>query len=353
MFPRLITAALAVGMLGFMPVSAEDNQIALSEKQIERLGVQYADVEIASRQALAVVPGRITSPLDARLTVAVPFSGTVLTVDVLEGAEVKAGQSLLTIASNDYAQALAQYKQAEAEYRAQKASADRLKSLAEVGIVAAARAETAAAKARQAEAGLELSGSLLANAKQIEGGKGSYSLVAPKSATVAELQVRPGDMIDTLDSAIAMEYAETLWLEADLPARFLDQTAVGEEVRLEASGVEGKIIAIGRIVDQYSRSVTVRAALNSSTGLLPGQSMQATIFGAVQAGALSVPRDALVRLSGMDVVFVVSPTGFTSVPVQVLSRDADKAIIVSEIGQGAKVAVSGLTELKALALEGN
>ncbi len=345
-------AALSLALAVAPAVSAEGGQIALSKTQEVHLGVRTGGVEAASRQALVVVPGRVTTPLDARLTVAAPFAGVVQAIHVLEGGDVKAGDVLLTITSNDFLEAQTRHAQAQADYRAMKASADRLKTLSEEGVVAAAKAEVAEADAARAKAELAAARRLLDRAKPVSGQKGVYSLIATKDATIAQLDVMPGEMIHSLDGAVVLESAGALWVEAELPSRFLGQTTTGEKVTLQPSGAVAKIIAIGRTVDPQSRSVTVRAQLEANDGLHPGQSVQVTIFGGVEGGALSVPRDAVVRFSGGDVVFVAEAGGYRIVPVTVLSRGSDKAIVRGALSKGAKVAVSALTELKALALEG-
>lgn len=350
MFRCLIAATAMALALGPISASAQDGPILLSQTQVASLGIRHADVRPAERQPLVVVPGRITAPLDARLTMAAPFAGTVLSVHTLEGAKVNAGEELLVIASNDYLVAQARHTQAEAEYRTLKASVDRLKVLVDEGVVAEARLQATEAEAARARAELATTARLLAQVKPADGGQGAYILVAPKDATIARLPVMPGDMVDALDGAVVLDDAGALWLEAELPARFLDQVMVGDMARLDTYGTVGKIIAVGRVVDRQSRSVTVRAALDNPASLKPGQSVQATILGAAQTGSLSVPRDALIRLAGKDVVFLLAGGGYRPVSVEVLSRGADEAIVTGSLAAGEQVAVSGLTELKALAM---
>lgn len=352
MFRRLMAVTVMSFALGIVPAVAQEGQIRLSTAQVERLGIRHAEASLAGRQPLAVVPGRITAPLDARLTMAAPFAGTVLSVAALEGSKVFAGDELLVIASNEYLAAQSRLSQTVADYGAQKASLDRLQVLSDEGIVARARVEAAEAAAASTKAELRAMKQLLAQVKPVPAQQGAYSLVAPREATIAQLAVMPGDTVNTLDSAVVLDDAGALWLEAELPSRFLGLVSAGDTVKLDAYGVAGNVIAVGRVVDRQSRSVTVRATLDDHATLKPGQSVQATIFGTAPEGALSVPRKALVRLAGNDVVFALGDGSYQPVAVNVLSRGADEAIITGNLTEGAKVAISGLTELKALAMEG-
>lgn len=352
MFRCLVIATVLSSALGTFPAAAQEQQIRLSAAQVARLGIGHGEASVATRQPLAVMPGRITAPLDARLTMAAPFAGTVLSVGALEGAGVHAGDELLVIASNDYLAAQSRYSRVVADYQALTASVLRLRTLSDEGIVARARLETAEAELAGAEAEREAMAQLLAQVKPVRGQQGAYSLVAPREAIIAQLAVTPGDTVGTLDGAVVIESAGDLWLEAALPSRLLGQVSVGDAVTLETYGVEGRVIAVGRVIDQHSRAVTLRAVMDGHPELNPGQSVQATIFAAAPEGTLSVPRAALVRLTGKDIVFVLTEGGYQSVDVTVFSRGADDAIVAGRLAPGARVAVSGLTELKALAMEG-
>ena len=57
-------------------------------------------------------------------------------------------------------------------------------------------------------------------------------------------------------------------------------------------------------------------------------------------------------MAGKEIVFVLTEDGYQPVEVTVFSRGADDAVVAGGLVPGAKVAISGLTELKALAMEG-
>ncbi len=352
MFRCLVVATALSWTLGTCPAVAQEQQIRLSAGQVARLGIGHGEASPATRQPLAVMPGRITAPLDDRVTMAAPFAGTVLSVEALEGTRVRAGDELLIIASNDYLAAQSRHSQVIAGHQALTASAWRLRTLSDEGIVARARVETTEAELAGAEAERAAMAQLLAQVKPVPGQRGAYSLVAPREAIIAQLAVTPGDTVDALDAAVVLDGAGELWLEAALPSRLRGQVSVGDAVTLEAYGAEGRVIAVGRVIDQHSRAVTLRAVLGGHPELNPGQSVQAAIFGTAPEGALSVPRAALVRMAGKDIVFVLTEDGYQPVEVTVFSRGADDAIVAGGLVPGAKVAISGLTELKALAMEG-
>jgi hypothetical protein len=62
-----------------------------------------------------------------------------------------------------------------------------------------------------------------------------------------------------------------------------------------------------------------------------------------------IPARAIVRIGGMDCVFVDTGDGFRRVEVTVLARSREDAVLTSGVEPGDDVAVSGLAALKNLA----
>jgi len=338
----IILASLSAGQ-------AQAQQINLSPSQIERLGIQAQPAEAAKLLSLATIPGRITAPLDAQLAIAVPFRGTVLTVDVLEGAKVVNGKSLLSIASNDYLNARTELMQHEAEYHMARASADRLRILSIEGIAAESRAEEAEARAAQIEVALKAMRSRLSQTKATPDQAGIYRLISLGNATVATLVTNPGESVEALETAVVLKASDRVWLEALLPAALATKVQPGDSVSISPGNKQGKVIAVGLNVNPISRSVVLRAEIDKSSDLRPGQNVLATIIGQAPPDAVMVPREALVKLANNDVIFVARGGGFDIVPVNILARGKETATIEGPIAPADYVATTGLTALKALA----
>jgi cobalt-zinc-cadmium efflux system membrane fusion protein len=65
-------------------------------------------------------------------------------------------------------------------------------------------------------------------------------------------------------------------------------------------------------------------------------------------GALSVPANAVARISGRSAVFVRNDSGFTIRTVELRGKSTDAATIVVDLPPDAQVATSGLPELEQL-----
>ena len=351
MLLRLAAATILLANIATEQAFAQ--QIQLSSKQIERIGIKTQPVEAATSLSLATIPGKLTAPLYAHLAVTVPFGGTVLTVDVLEGAKTVAGKPLLSIASSDYLNAKATLMQQDAEYRMALASADRLRKLTNEGISAESRAEEAEAHLAQAEAALNATRDLLSPTESINNQIGVYNLIGSSDARVATLVVKPGESIDAFKTAIILQATDRIWLEAPLPAALAAKVRPGDSVTISPGDIQGKVIAVGLNVDPQSRSVIMRAEIDNKGDTRPGQNVLATIVAQAPPNALSVPREAIVRLADTIVVFIARGKGFDAVPITILARGRERATIVGQITAGDSVAISGLTELKSLAQQEN
>jgi cobalt-zinc-cadmium efflux system membrane fusion protein len=112
---------------------------------------------------------------------------------------------------------------------------------------------------------------------------------------------------------------------------------------------EGRVVAVGAAIDPKTRSLSVRVEAPPRPDFIPGRATRVRIFAAGQAAGLTVPRSAVTTIGGKSVVFVRTPAGFDSVPVQVVGSTGDRTVVAGALKSGAAVAVSGVSELKAQA----
>ncbi len=329
--------------------AAAAGPIAVTPEQIERLGIQTAVAEVAKEQTITSVLGRVTPALNARVLVTAPYAGTVVRIEGLEGKDVKPGETIASIASRSYIEARSAVQQNEAEYNAAKAAADRTRELVKEGIAAESRAEEADAKAAQLKAALDAARNALSRVASEPGQPGQYRIVAPSGGTIASLEIAPGQMVEEMAPVGALDTSKQLWIEVRLPAAYVGKVSEGNEVEIEQSGVRGKVIAVGNSIDTHLRSAMLRATIPADSSLVVGQTVRISILAPAPAGALNLPRNAVVNVGKGSAVFVARDAGFEAVPVTVLAQGAEETTITGAVQPGMKVAVSGLSELKVLA----
>ncbi|MCJ9428851.1 efflux RND transporter periplasmic adaptor subunit [Kordiimonas marina] len=337
-----LLSGVAAGMASAAPIE-------LTQAQIDHLGIRLKTVEAAQKMSLSTLPGKITAPMNARLAVAAPFAGSVMSLAALEGKAVKKGDTLLTIASGDYLTGRSEMQQHKAEYQTAKAAAVRLRKLAKEGIIAEARAQEAEARAKQLKAALNALERRLSLAAADPKQTGVYRLTAPRDARVAVVDAEPGDMVDAMETVVTLETSADAWVEAKLPPALVGAVSEGYEISVAPGDLKGHVIAVGKVINPKTHSATVRGVLDSAGKLPLGHAVQVTVFAPAPDGSIAVPRSAIIRVDGKETIFVANGKSFDAVQVDVLALGAEMATVTGPVKPGATVAVAGVSALKAIA----
>ena len=138
------------------------------------------------------------------------------------------------------------------------------------------------------------------------------------------------------------------WLDVSLPERVANTVTIGSAVTLAGTTEKGEVVAIDPRVDARLQSVRIKIELPSALPWRLGQLVDLSLETQAEGTALIVPARALVRIGGVDCVFVESGDGFRRVEVEVLTRSREEVVIRGDLTLGDKVAISGLAALKNL-----
>lgn len=324
-------------------------EIALSAAQAKALSLRFAPAEQAALIPIATLPAMIAPPPNARVAVAAQLPGVVTRVFVVEGQDVRVGQPLATVSSRDIVTLGAELARARARLDVARANAARLAQLAKEGIVAPARADEASAQFHQAQVDVSEQGRLISMANGSTGGAG-YTLTAPIRGRISMMTIETGKALDPGAAPFVIDAGGPMQAQAQLPERLIGKIQPGMTVR--AAGAEGKVLAVGTAIDPATRSASLTASLQGSGSVRAGQALSLAVMGPAPQGAVRVPGDAMAQIGGANVVFVRSAKGVVARPVT-LAEGGEGAegerIILSGLKPGEEVAMSAVSELKALA----
>jgi len=337
-------AGFAFGLLICTPALARE--VVLSAEQKTNLGIETVVARTTAERPIATLPALVGPARDSRIAVVAPFPGTVTEVLALEGQAVAKGANLGTVFSRDLLSVQSQLTQVQAELSVAAAAAERTRLLANEGVIAGARAQEADARASALRAQAEEQRHLLSTAQPDKSRAGSYVLIAPAAGRIARIDIEPGTAVGAMASAMIIDKADKLWLEAQLPADLIGEVKPGAAAVV--GNIRGKVIATGMTVDPKTRSVVLRAEFAAASGFNSGSAVNMTLFAPAPDEALSIPSAALVRIQAKDTVFVATPNGFQNLSINVLGKNAETAVISGTIKPGQRVAVAGLSELKVL-----
>jgi membrane fusion protein, multidrug efflux system len=329
---RIATAVIAAGLLASCG-GKEPGQV----KEQSRSPIAVTVTPVAPREwpmvyeAVGTVRAKTSSVISSRMM------GYVRQVHVSLGEQVKAGQTLVTIDSQDIDSQIRQAEAALAEVHsvqpeiesavaAAKAQLDltqttfaRMQDLfAKKSIsnqefdevsakvkVAAANHGLAEAKRAQLTARVQQAEQAIRTAKIAQ----SYNtIVAPFAGTVTEKPVESGILASPGTPLLTIEQAGALRLEASVEESRLAQVRVGQTVAVEVDAVtgplEGRVAEIVPSVDSASRTFLAKIDLPQRSQLRPGQFGRAR-FSFGQRKSLTIPTAALSVRGQLQMVYVI------------------------------------------------
>jgi membrane fusion protein (multidrug efflux system) len=323
---RYLFAAGLVVVLVFALAGVKFKQISLLinfGKAAEAMGPppEAVSTSIAAKtewQGTIAAVGSVAAAKGVSISSEVP--GVVTAIRFESGAQVKAGQVLVEL---DGSVERAQLKSVQARAELARTSAERSRRLFEKGALTRAQLDSDEANLKSVE------GDGAALRAQIE----RKTIRAPFAGRLGIRQVNLGQFVNPGTPLTVLESLGALYVDFTLPQQELGRLAVGTPVKVALSGVNdgrswsGKISAIDPTVDQNTRTVKARAAVDDPKDLRTGMFVTVSVVLPRKEPVVTVPATAVVRAPYGDSVFVVEPR-----------KDAGGAPVNGPDGKPAKVA---------------
>jgi cobalt-zinc-cadmium efflux system membrane fusion protein len=337
-----------------------DGQVWLSPEQLRNGHMEVAPVEERPVAGEITAPGRIAFD-DSRVAhVFSPVSGRILRIHAQLGDRVRKGAALVTLDAPDAGGAAADAGKAQVDVTAAERELARQRYLYKAH--ASARKDLDTAQAARDRAAAELARARervrLLRGRGAAGSGQEFTLRSPIDGEVIARNVAPGMEIagqaagGTSAELFTVGDIDRVWAVADVFEMDLPKIRAGAAVSVRVVAwpdqvFPGRVDWISKVLDPGSRSVRIRAVLdNPGHELLP--EMTASVAITMPAPmALALPRSALLRLGDQTVVLVQTGTTenglfrFEERRVRVESDDADPVVVLSGLGRGEQVVVSG------------
>jgi len=289
-----ITTAIAVLGAGYL-FFREENSYAEAPKADAPVSVEAVIVEPRTIDSVVTAAGTLNSKNTSVLSSKV--MGRVVRLSVQEGDQVSTGKLLMKIDSGEIT---AQMIQAKAAYNNARLQHDRIKSLYD------AKASTQM-EMDQATLGLENAQAGLQAAKAME----SYTLItAPISGQIVEKRINLGEMALPGQPLIKIEDNRNLRLEVTVKDMDILSIQPGKPVKVQIDampGIEisGTVSQVVQASDVRTHSFIVKIDIPASKGLITGMYGKA-FFTIGKREAILVPKSAIVEMSGISGVYIVS-----------------------------------------------
>jgi cobalt-zinc-cadmium efflux system membrane fusion protein len=355
---------------------ARDGTLQVPTALQQKWGITTAAPDRRSAVVAVTLPGVLRLDEGRTAQVTSLLEGQVVSLGADLGSAVRRGQVLATIHAPALADAKTAFLQAAARAELTLREADRARVLLQQEAIdqkEAARRQADAGQARTdygvAESKLHSFGldqaqvdALLQRARQpVEGSRHDdladpyLHLLSPLSGRVIARDVLSGQHVTPAVALFTVSDLSTLWAVLDAREPDLPFLSPGRAVRIRTSlyadrAWDGRIIHVGDVVDEKSRTVKVRVEMpNAGLLLKPNMFVQGEVVGAEGTRAvLTVPADAVQTVNGEPVVFVrVAADRFMMRAVHAGARTGGRRTIVDGLEGSEQVVVTGAFSLKA------
>lgn len=353
---------VAAAFMALPSISMAEDGIKLSPAQATSLGVRVVHPVASPTDKTLPYPAQIVIPTPQLWVVSAPVAGMVTNLSVARGDRVTAGQPLATMESQGFVSQQRDYLHAVAQEVLVAQQLSRNTQLFQGNAVAQRVLEASQAEARQASIAvaerrqmLRLSGlsdetiSKLTSEAAISA---ALTVAAPRSATVIDIAVSPGQRVEQSAPLIKVAQLSPLWVEIAVPTSNIRAIRQGAKVEVDGYESPGQVVLVSETTDPATQTVLVRAEVPNSGDLRPGQTAAARIsFASKRESALEIPYGALFRRGEQASVFVAMQGGFRLVPVTLLEEDQDHVVVSGTITINDEVAVSGISALRGILLK--
>lgn len=340
--------------------------IKLTNASITAIGLQTEAIREQPFTHYLTIPAKVLANQDNEALVGSLVEGRVCKVFVKAGDYVKAGQVLMLVEGLEIGDIKARFISARANLEYRKSHYERQQKLlaenagAQKNLLEAqneyekARAEYGAEKNRINAIGLsdkEISNDN--NSTTDDRCTATLPVKSPISGIVAERNVVIGQLIEAATNAFKIINLRSVWVdgqmyEKDITAIISKTTADFSTASFPDEHFYGTIAVIGQMIDEKTRTITVRADFNNANGKLKPQ-----MFGELKIPcrnnpkALIVPAEALVKIDNADFVFVQkNAESFEKRLVTIGGLQNELAEITKGLSAGENVVVKGAFYLK-------
>lgn len=360
--PKCNPQTAPAGAAGDAPIESRVVQLATTELE-DVAGIRTVAARHGGGTDSIACTARIAFDADRLAEVRAIVPGVVREVSVALGDRVAVGDPLFKLDSVRISELQAAIQSARERVRAAEANLQRQRGLRDSAIASArqvelARSELAAARgaAREAESVLAMAGASDAEST------GTATVTATVAGTVIRRPAIVGTLATTGTLLATIADTTAMWALCDVAETDAARVAVGQKARVAVDGggrtLDGEVTWIAAEVDPRTRSVVARIELANHDGdLRANQFARAFIETGAPQHAVAVPRAAVQRIEGREIVFVRTAKGVYEPRIvtrlQTTGADAQVAFVTGDVHPGDAVVTTGAALLRTEMLPGS
>jgi membrane fusion protein, heavy metal efflux system len=302
--------------------------------------------------AKLIVTGTVTPDIARTVPVVSLASGRVVEIRARLGDDVKKGQVLLRVRSDDISGGFATYQSAAADEELAKSQWERAQDLYKHGAIALNDLQIADDGEKKAKIAVNAAADhLKLMGSTVEHPSGIVDLVAPVSGVITDQQVTNAAGVQSLGTnPFTISDLSYVWAVCDVYENDIPNVKVGDaaEVRLNAFPdmvLKGTVSNILPILDPSIRTAKVRIEVRNPGTLRLGMFVNATFSSLKKETHTTVPTSTILRLHDRDWVYVPA-AGNKFQRVEVVAGDSlpnNMQELISGLQPGQKVVLNPMS----------
>lgn len=337
--------------------------VNLSAQQIQKYDIQALKIDSSHFQQKLSIPGEVILNENNVTHVVASVPGIVKDIYKNLGESVEKGEHLVSIKSQEMAEAKASYL---AAYKDIELKADLFKReeklwnmrvRAEIEFLKIKNiVETARIQLEQAKQKLLALGITEEEIKKLPQEKGPlnlYYIDSPIKGTIIERHLTKGELIDKDKQIYVLADLNTVWVNLAVTAKDLHNIKKGQKVNItshdDKANTISEVIYVSPMINEESRSGRAIVELdNSGDKWHPGDFIKAEI--AIPGGTetLTIPMGAVQKINDESFVFVRNAEGFLAKKVSTRDIKSNDVIQINEgLEIGDEIAITNAFLLKA------
>jgi membrane fusion protein, heavy metal efflux system len=286
--------------------------------------------------------GTITPDVERSVPVVSLASGRVVGIYAKLGDDVKKGQLLLKVQSNDIVNIFQTYDQAKADEHLAATQYERAKLLYDKGAISLNDLQVAQDADEKAKVAVKSSAQQIHTlGANVDREDPVVNVYAPVSGTIVEQNVVNASSVHTPDNQpnlFTVADLSHVWVMCDVYENDLPTVRLGESVDIKLNAYpdqtfRGRIANIGKVLDPNLRAAKVRIELANPGIMRAGMFVTAIFYGLKGTTHAVVPSTAILHLHDRDWVFLPAGDG----------QFRRNEVTSGKIANGAQVILSGLT----------
>jgi RND family efflux transporter MFP subunit len=351
------------------PATAGGEKLTLTPEQLRtaQLKIETVGERPSSEAAGQMATGVVQANTYKETPVVSLVGGIVRTVSLELGQNVKKGQRVAVVFSNELADAQSRYLTALATLDEHHRHHMRTIKLVEIGAASRQDLEMATSQYREAESNvanirqklllLGMTAQRIDSLNSTSQISSEVTVPSPSSGTVTSRSVNSGEVIEANKELMRVTDLSTVWVVGQVYEKDLATVRVGSGASITSDAYPGRVFR-GRVsyvdpkIDTATRTAQVRIELTN-----PGQIFKIGMYVNVAFGALgfaekttpAVPKSAVQNIGNQQFVFLTTdkPNEFVMRAVRVSTESNDFYPVLEGLNTGDRVVTDGSFLLRA------